>query len=75
MKNILHRDISVNNLLLIDMGNGKRDGCLIDFDYSVDLSDENTLESLTKRTVSLMNIVEQLVHANESSGDHPFYGD
>ena len=56
-KNILHRDISRNNLMLIDMGNGKRDGCLIDFDYSVDLSDENSHNSLTKRSVSLMNII------------------
>ena len=57
MKNILHRDISVNNLVLIDIGDYLRDGCLIDFDYSVDLSDLNTSESLTKRSVSQLDIV------------------
>ncbi|KZT29130.1 hypothetical protein NEOLEDRAFT_1057310, partial [Neolentinus lepideus HHB14362 ss-1] len=35
MAGILHRDISLNNIMLIDMPDGSRKGLLIDLDYAV----------------------------------------
>ena len=71
-KNILHRDISENNIMLIDAGDGQRAGCLIDFDHAVDLSDENALETVKQRTVKFVNNTRYLHLLTVSIRERPY---
>ncbi|TFY76453.1 hypothetical protein EWM64_g7557 [Hericium alpestre] len=76
LKKILHRDISLRNIMIFENGSlpGKRPGLLIDIDYSVKTDREFDTDLTNHRTGTLPFMAIDVLNADESV-EHKAYHD